>query len=287
AFFRWVALGHSKHFQMSTGDGLNQVLATMLFIRDEPGKGSYDEQGAHGSAFDRVYALQTGFADGTKRCARIDKQDVDARVTQDLPDEQDVAGGNLALDQETIGLLKQSLETAFSRTGTPAPEIVVGDGRCAGGSGTPPASFCQDGNTVNIDLARLRRYGTPPGPDSNIAYGEGGIGDFAPFAEIASRYAMAVQHHLGIPLDDARAGLRTTCLTGAWAGFAKKGGGDARRRLLLSPGDLDEAIAELLTARSVISADDRGDRVKSGFARIEAFRLGYLTGSQICTDRFR
>lgn len=287
AFFRWVALGHAKHFQMSTGDGLNQVLATMLFIRDEPGQGSYDEQGAHGSAFDRVYALQTGFADGTKRCSRIDKREVDNRVTQIPLNEQDVAGGNLGLNKETIGLLEQSLGNAFSQTGTPAPRIISGDGRCAGGMGTPPASFCPDGNTLNIDVAKLARYGTPPGPDSNIAYGEGGIGDFAPFAEIASRYALAVQHHLGIPLDDPKAGLRTTCLTGAWAGFAKHRAGEATRQLLLSPGDLDEAIAELLMARSVISANDRGDRVRSGFARIEAFRAGYLSGSRTCTDRFR
>ena len=44
AFMRWVAQGDAPHFQLSTGNGLNQVLATMMFIRDQVGTTSTDER---------------------------------------------------------------------------------------------------------------------------------------------------------------------------------------------------------------------------------------------------
>ena len=36
-FMRWVAEGKSKHFQLNTGEGLNDILATVFFIRDPAG----------------------------------------------------------------------------------------------------------------------------------------------------------------------------------------------------------------------------------------------------------
>lgn len=291
AFFRWVAEDKAEHFAMSTGEGLNQVLATMLFIRDEPGEGSYTDQGAHGSAFDRVYALQAGFAEGTKRCAAMDAAEIEGRATQEVFADNDVSGGNVPVDQQTVGLLMRSLEQAFAATGTPTPSVRPNEGTCPSGAGTPPASYCPGDNSISIDVAKLIEYATPP-QDGDITKGGdltrgGGIGDFAAFAEIASRYAMAVQRRLGIPLDDAAAGLRTTCLTGAWAGYVNRGSGERETQIRLSVGDLDEAIAELLNPRSVISADVAGNRVRSGFARVEAFRVGFIDGSRSCTQRFR
>jgi hypothetical protein len=60
-YFRWVAEGKSKRFQVSTGTGVNQILATLVAIRDSAGSG-FDSDGAHGTAFDRVTAFQFGFA---------------------------------------------------------------------------------------------------------------------------------------------------------------------------------------------------------------------------------
>ncbi|MDT7785563.1 MAG: hypothetical protein QOF58_3982, partial [Pseudonocardiales bacterium] len=36
-FMRWIAENKSRHFELSTGEGLNQVLQTMFFIRDAAG----------------------------------------------------------------------------------------------------------------------------------------------------------------------------------------------------------------------------------------------------------
>src|SRR3954471_10110628 len=69
-YFRWVAEKKSKYFQMSTSEGLNQVMASLYFIRDHAG-GSAVQRGAHGSAFDRTYAFQFGFERTPKDCAAI------------------------------------------------------------------------------------------------------------------------------------------------------------------------------------------------------------------------
>lgn len=293
SFIRWAAQGHAKHFQISTGRGLNTVLAAIFLVRDKAGKHSAHDKRAHGSAFDRVYAFQTGFAKGPKRCARIDMQEINDRVTEDRPKESvtEQNNGNLPVNTTTVDLLRHSLNQAFHQQASTAPKIRAGDGHCADGSGTPPASYCPQRNTVVIDKSALRKIAELPDRTS-ITNGSpntaGGIGDFAAFAEIASRYAMGVEHSLGISIDDSNAGLRTSCLTGAWAKAAQRPMGSRTPQLLLAKkaGDLDEAIAELLTARSVISADVKGSTVPSGFARVASFRAGFLRGSQACTKRW-
>jgi predicted metalloprotease len=290
AFFRSVAEGKAKHFAMSTGEGLNQVLATMLFIRDEPGDGSFDEKGAHGSAFDRIYALQAGFGEGPLRCSKIDYSEIYQRRTQLQFNAQELAqnNGNLPIDPQAIALLQESLDRGFRQQPGSGPRIVAAGGKCPDGTGTVPASYCPAQNIVSIDLARLEKVASPPseGATPGGESANNGIGDFAAFAEIASRYAIGIQHRLGIPTTDNRAGLRTACLSGAWAATTRtrSGGGT---QLRLATGDLDEAVAELLAPRSVMSADADGRNVPSGFARVEAFRTGFMRGSPACTSTFR
>ncbi|SFP31159.1 Predicted metalloprotease [Amycolatopsis arida] len=279
AYFRWMAEGRSPHFAVSTSEGLNQVLASLFFIRDQAGQSARD-RGAHGTAFDRTYAFQLGFEKGPKDCAAIDQADVDARITEQPFHPEDKGRGDTRIDQTVIGHLKRSLDQAFARSGAQPPEIVAGAGACPNGPSTPPASYCPDTNTVTIDLAALAQLGQPVDREAEF---EGqpttGIGDFAAFAEIASRYAQGIQKGVGASLDNANAGLRTACLVGAWAGATNREGNTLR----LSPGDLDEAIAELLQPRSLIAADVNGNRVANGFARVAALRTGYLEGSSPCS----
>lgn len=66
AYLRWVAQGDSPRFTLSTGDGLNSVLAAMLVLRDpvlHADETIGDDE--HGSAFERISAFQFGFTDGT------------------------------------------------------------------------------------------------------------------------------------------------------------------------------------------------------------------------------
>ncbi|RKR86329.1 putative metalloprotease [Micromonospora pisi] len=274
-FFRWVAEGNAPHFQISTGPGLNQILSTLFFIRDSAGTG-FDAEGAHGNAFDRVSAFQFGFGDGPVRCARINEAEVRDRITQQASGDQEAVDGdegNLRVDDRSaLTALQTTLRAVFVSNGPRPPSIVVGAPDCPDARRTSPASYCPSSDTIGLDLDDLVRIGTAPQRGNR-----GGIGDFAAFAEVASRYALSLQRSAGYPLRGLATAQRTACLTGVWAGAIVAGRGAA---LQLSPGDLDEAVAEMLTTDSVIAADVDGGSVPSGFARVEAFRAGFsATGS--------
>jgi predicted metalloprotease len=297
AFIRWVADGKAKHFRMSTGDGLNQVLATMMFIRDQAGSPAADPD-VYGSSFDRVTAFQFGFTDGPVRCSEIDETEVRQRITELGFTQAASSTANAPVNDATLTLLEQSLNATFKQNGAAPPQIVGNTGICADGTGTAPTSFCPQDNTIAVDekslneLAALPPGGAPPvatttPATATAAPGGAGLGDFAAFAEVASRYALGVQRSLGIPLDDKNAGLRTACLTGAWAGVIRHHTStDPTQQLLLGPADLDEAVAELLSPTSMIAADVHGDRVPAGFARVSSFQDGFLQGSTVCTSQF-
>jgi len=286
-FFRHVAENKAKHFHINAGKGLNQVLATMFFIRDPAGL-SASKQGAHGLAFDRVYAFQAGFAEGPQRCARMTVDEVNGRIAEKTRSEQDEhSKGEVDITKaKSLALLKQSLDNAFKSSGARLPDIKNNGAKCASGEPTPPATYCQQENTVSIDLDKLEKIATPPKRGQEPGVNGAGIGDFAAYAEVASRYTLAIQKHVGAPLDGVKTGLRTACLTGAWAAFTEvdKNSGDGQ--LHLAVGDLDEAVAELLQDNSLIAADAKGQQVPSGFARVEAFRVGFFDGDTGCAAQF-
>lgn len=250
SYFRYVAQGDSPRFQISTGPGLNDILSTLSFIRDTPGT-SAESPEAHGTAFDRVTAFQLGFGDGVSRCESIDAAEVNRRVT---PSEEGPAVPDLAVsDPAARRDLQTTIKSAF---GTPVAPFTT-DSAC---SGRYPAGFCRADNSVALNLPGL----------SEIS------GDFAAFGEIVSREALSVQQAHGLSLTGLVAAQRTACLTGLWAGSIVP---SHRQALELSPGDLDEAVAELLADDSLIAADETGAAVPSGFARVEAFRAGYAAAS--------
>jgi predicted metalloprotease len=286
-FMRWVAEGKSKHFQLNTGKGLNDILATVFFIRDPAGLDQKTE-GAHGLAFDRVYAFQEGFRNDPKRCAKMDVDEIDGRITEQERTQNDEAvGGNAPLNDQTLGLLQDSLDEGFKENNAEQPEVTQNGSKCDKGESTSPATYCPDENIVGIDLDKLKKIAKPPAEGTEPGADGAGIGDFAAFAEIASRYTLAIQKQIGASLDDKNAGLRTACLTGAWTAFAvDKDPNKDDGKLHLAVGDLDEAVAELLQDDSLIAADINGKPVESGFARVEAFRRGYMEGSAPCTEDF-
>lgn len=282
SYFRWMAEGNSKYFSVSTSTGLNEVMASMYFIRDQAGK-SANEKGAHGSAFDRTFAFQTGFEKGAKDCASMNQENIDARITEVPFDGGDTDEGDAKINSSLLAQLQTSLDGAFSGAGAQGPKIKEGDGSCPDGKSTEPASYCAGDNTVNVDLAKLKELGRPADRDAETQGGEQeSIGDFAALAEIVSRYTQGVQKGVGANLENGNAGLRTSCLVGAWAGTTTQEGANLR----LSPGDLDEAIAELLQPRSLIAADGNGVPVPSGFARVESLRKGFLDGSTACSEQY-
>lgn len=282
AFFRHVAEGGSEHFTLSTGDGLGEVLASVFALRDPVGAVLVDPN-AHGTAFDRVAAFQFGFSDGPNRCAEIDLPEVQERATElGFKNSGDAANeGNLEITEDNVRLIEQSLRSAFADTGAPPPALVFGTAGCPDAAPTSPASYCPATNSVSVESDGLAEIGAAPGS------GGGGLGDFAAFALVASRYVLAVQRAVGLPLDDDLAGLRTACLVGAWAGVLLETPYGNRNPiddppLRISSGDLDEAVSELL-AGGLIAGDVDGVAVPSPFARVDAFRIGFLEGPAPCS----
>ncbi|WP_233598876.1 neutral zinc metallopeptidase [Amycolatopsis sp. WAC 01375] len=276
SYLRWVAEGKSPMFQVSTGRGLNEVLTALFQIRDSAGV-AFDDDSAHGNAFDRVSAFQFGFTDGPARCAKIDEREIEGRSTQGAAATNERAAENVRLDdRQALADLTTSLRQAFRLAAAP-PALTTG-AACGVTAEDALASYCSESNQINLDLDGLVRIGTPPRRGR-----QGGIGDFAAFAEVASRYTLAVQQEGGFRLDGPVAAQRTACLTGFWASTIVDGGA-----LTLAPGDLDEAIAEMLTRNSLIAADVRGRTLPAGFARVAAFRDGFSSGSQsTCGDKYR
>ncbi|MBB2940590.1 putative metalloprotease [Actinoplanes lutulentus] len=277
AFFRSVAEGDADRFEVSTGPGLNQVLATLFAIRDSAGR-SFDADGAHGNAFDRVTAFQKGFGEGPPRCRAIDEAEIADRITQQSSAQDgdaDSQGADLGIGFDELADLETTLREAFQ----PLNEgrIDVDAAPCDGTEKTSPVSYCPGTDTVAVDLPELRRVGA--------AAQDGGFGDFAAFAEVASRFSLSVQQAAGLSLEGLLAAQRTACLTGAWAATIQA---DQQKALRLSPGDLDEAVAEMLTAESLIASDVSGASVPSGFARVKAFRDGFTAGiDNACAKQYR
>ncbi|WP_422647013.1 neutral zinc metallopeptidase [Actinoalloteichus caeruleus] len=276
AYFRYVADGESPFFEISTGEGLNAILATLFFIRDQAGT-DYLAPRAHGSAFDRVSAFTFGFTDGPSRCAEMDIEELEGRITQLEFAEGDANSGELPIVEENVEHVAGSLREVFARFGD-GPALDYQGVSCGN---TAPVAFCEAEDVISLDLAALQVIGTAP-----RRQGDSGIGDFAAFAEIASRYALWVQAWQGLPLRGDEAGLRTACLVGAWAGELLPDGAPRPGRVRISPGDLDEAIAELLTEGSLIAADIDGESIPAGFARVESLRIGFEDGMDTCLDEF-
>lgn len=289
SYFRWVAEGKSQYISLSTAEGLNSVIVAMLHLRDEVGS-SATKQGAHGSGFDRTYALRAGFEKGPKECAGMNMDNISARVTEKalLKGDATTSKGDTKVNESSVGELKKSLDEAFKGVGAQAPEIKDAGGQCSGGDkSTPPASYCQGDNTISIDMSTLATMAQPIDHEAEVTgKKQAGRGDFAAFGEIASRYALAMQKGAGASVDGPNTGLRTACLVGAWAQFASSSQKTGSAELRLSPGDLDEAIGEMLEENSVIAADVNGEAPTVGFDRVSAMQEGYLQGSSVCSKSY-
>lgn len=284
SFFRHVAEGGAQHFQVSTGDGLNKVMGVLSYIRDTPGESDFTGADAHGSAFDRVTAFQYGFSDGPKRCAEMDADDVKQRTTQFRFWKQ-AQETDLPVDEKNLAAVQESLRLVFKDTGALPPHLVTEPLPCAGVRSTSPVAYCPGTNTVSLSLDDLQRIATPPAKDD----ANSGYGDFAAYAQVASRYALSVQDAAGLPLTGQNAGLRTACMVGAWSGLLVEdpiGRRNPVGELRMAPGDIDEGVAALLGDDSLIAADVDGGQVPAGFARVEAFRLGFQDGFSPCSTQY-
>ena len=288
AYWRWVGDGNSKYFNFNQTKGMTQALTTMLSIRDQAGTDPHEAdgtgQGAHGDAFDRVYAFTLGYADGAKQCNRIDQKQVDARVSESpfsqIPDPR--TAGNLPITDATLGDVAATVNEYFAKAapGYAAPTLASsakGSAPCSGYTATGPVAYCPPSNTVSYDLAELQRIGTPTaGFDSYN-------GDLSAIILVVSRYALAAQAAGKAAVTGTDAGLRALCYAGTWAAWMRHPQGP--KKLALSPSDLDKAVYEMISSAAA-AGDANGASTATIFDRVQAFNIGVTHPIGTCADYY-
>jgi len=280
-----VAQGHSPRFAMNTTDGLDHVLAGGITARDpvdEPG----NTRDSHGSALDRVGAFQEGFDGDAATCAAINKEEIASR-RNGLPKgflfypAGDSEPGEMPIDDRSLGLLMETLTQIFKPDNVPTL-TVGGNAACTDARPSPPASYCPATNTINVELPDLKRMGAHTDEHSRELL----QGDDTAFSVVTSRYMLALQHQHGFSLTGERAAMRTACLTGlAQRDMSEPVALPSGHTMVLTAGDLDEAISGLLT-NHLVASDVNGDTVPAGFTRIFAFRSGLVGNAEQCYQRF-
>lgn len=287
-FMRWVAEGQSRRFTLSTGDGLDHVLAGLISLRDPiitPDGEDLTEQG-HGTAFDRISAFQMGFVGDATTCAGIDMDEINQRRGDEpIELQEDPAGhietGEIAIKQDSLSTLMEVLGKIFSPR--QPPTLSLGPTKCPDANASLPASYCPTTNTITVDLPTLQKMGTPGDETKGHVLVQG---DDTAFSIVMSRYVLAVQHERGLALNSAMTALRTACLTGvAHRKMAKPIALPSGNSLVITAGDLDKAVAGLLT-NHLVASDVDGVTVPAGFTRITAFRSGVTGSDEQCYQRF-
>src|SRR6476660_4718957 len=212
AYMRWVAEDKSPRFTLSTGEGLNKVLAAVIAFRDPLLAVGDPEVGVdeHGSAFERLSAFQFGFTDGPSACAAIDLREIGQRrgdLPVLLPEDQT---GELAIDENSVQAIIDSMDRLFAPE--KPPELSFDAADCPDARPSPPVSFCPATNTIAVDLPELEAMGAQADTENGVGLA---TGDNTAYSVLVSRYMQALQHeHGGVMLDNAEAALRTACLTG-------------------------------------------------------------------------
>jgi hypothetical protein len=286
SYMRWVAEGNSDRFTLSTGDGLNRLLAAVISFRDpvlDDSTEANDQK--HGTAFDRVSAFQFGFTDGATACATIDEKEIEQR-RGDLPVElQRDQTGEWPVSEKSVKAIVEALGTQFSPADPPKLDLDndATKNDCQDARPSPPVSYCPATNTIAVDMGKLKDIGALTGQEPN----NGPVsGSNTAYSVLVSRYMLALQHQRGLRLDTAEAALRTACLTGvATAKMAKPITTSGGHTAALTAGDVDEAVSGLLT-NGLAASDVNGETVPSGFSRIDAFRNGVLGDKDRCFKRF-
>jgi len=268
----------NRYFRVD-GNSLDLALAGFLELRDTPGSSAADPS-AHGTAFDRIRAFQEGVDGGARACADYTVDNLAPKLVEiQFTSQEDAnSGGNLPLQESfdlTVTDLTDFWTTAwpeFGGTGSfAAPQLKIfskGERpKCARSVGLSDEVFyCPSGKFLAVQ------------DDGLVVKVHDKIGDFALGEVLGSGYSLSALDQLGRLGKPSAATTRTAdCLAGVWSASVF-GQNRTNAQLQLSPGDLDEAVAALLT-----TADQRkGSVTGTGAERVSAYRSGFMDGQTAC-----
>ncbi|HEX5206006.1 MAG TPA: neutral zinc metallopeptidase [Actinoplanes sp.] len=267
-----VQAGRSTAFKKPTAEQLDDTVAGILMLRDQPGTPAVAE-GAHGNAFDRIRAFQDGVQQGPRKCAGYEAGNLQVTEVPFSTRQEAASGGDLPY-ADAVNLLAQDAQAYWTRT---FPDIadqqwqpirVVDAGQapdCAGQDAAveDQAYYCPGRDFIAFDTERL-------GPQ---LYDR--IGDYAVGMVFGDLFARAAQDRRGESTTSTAGQLTVDCLAGSWTNDQLTRDQEDQR-IRLSPGDLDEAVAALLAFGKA------GTGGPSAFDRIFAYRKGVLEGTGVC-----
>jgi predicted metalloprotease len=294
AWTEYVDSGESNLLVLEPGD-LDIGIAGYLQFRDEPGADP-EQQGAHGTAFDRITAFQEGYEQGPQRCAEyIDKRGrvigpgpgglfpyIDIQFEQ--PGDDGDVGLNRAIDftlqlldaywPEVYGEYEPIDDTVSYEIDDPddVDSEDIEDATCGDAEADPEELddtifYCAEENFVAWDQDLLEQA-----LDTT--------GDFGVAALIAEQFAHAIANQQGVEGEDLAVNLYSDCLNGSWAGAVYSGGLETESQVVLSPGDLDEVVQAFLAFRDDVDSDT--PQKGTAFQRVQAFRTGFFEGASAC-----
>ena len=272
AWVRFAETSGKDPVQLSDG-ALDSAVGTVLTLRDQPGTPATNPR-AHGLGFDRVNAFQTGYEQGSKRCAGFPDSGV---VSTELPFRtvaEAQTGGNLPYTA-AVQFFLGNLDEFWTRA---LPQIVAGrtfSNPQRQPVDEPPLPDCARSNWS--DAGYCPNENAVVWADSSLRELHEQIGDLATGAALSEGWGLAGQYQGRLATDGKAAGLQRDCFTGAWLASLAAGG---LEESLLSPGDVDEVLAAIVA--SSFSRD--GTRMDRGgaFERTKALRTGLFEQVTAC-----
>ena len=280
AWFGHIARGESDRLSFTDADIRSGLLDTALSA--DPVGTTPDEDGAHGAGFDRVAAFQDGFQLGTEQCATYAATPppvteigfTDDELASDDPGDLPYTDLIDIVPTDLNQFWQSTLPSFTALTLVPFTGEAPSCGAVDMAANTNPlALYCPDTSTVY-----LAETGATQALDQ--------IGDFGPIYLLATAWGEAAQTAIDSTLSGEPRVLYNDCLVGVWAGSLPITEEDAttlERNLLISAGDLDEAVATAIA----LGDDNAGDDVRGdAFAKVDAFRVGVLQGAAGCDTEY-
>jgi predicted metalloprotease len=218
-----VRAGHSEAFKSLQPDQLDNTVAGLLMLRDQPGTPAVAQQ-AHGNAFDRIRAFQEGFEQNAPRCASYRADNLPVTEVPFTSTSEAATGGNLAYG-EALQALVDDLQAYWTRTfpqlgGRPWEPLRVvpfdptnppacGAKTRSKDEATGAAFYCAQDKYVAFDNVGL-------GPALYDRIGDNAVGML-----LGDLFAQAAQDRRGRSTQGHDAQLAIDCLAGSWT-FARR-----------------------------------------------------------------
>ena len=276
-----VSRGEAAGLTLGPKD-LTSSLSGMLSYADPVGITS-DQQGAHGSGFDRVGAFEDGYLNGAAKCATYPTA---PPTVIELPfTAGDAAtGGNLPYDQVVSSMgtdLDRFWGEVFQQRGKTYQPLLDGVKKYADASPYPTCGTDTSGAQFKARAAVYCAAGDFVAYDDDLLQQVNDVGDFAAGVFIGGAWADAAQTRLGSTLAGAERSLQQDCYTGAWAkSILPTPQTPDTQKFLLSAGDLDEGVIAFVDKSNL--RDPIGGPAVPPFDRVAAFRKGILQGVAAC-----